>query len=76
MLLTTDRKSKGYITTSEERIPDFGGSRLNCTDELDVNRSITGRYTDLRKDLGKCFTSVSQKKAMLVVEHRPTRWCD
>ena len=29
--------------------PDFGGARLKCTDELDVSRSIAGRYAHVCK---------------------------
>ena len=43
--------SKGYNTASRERIPDFEGARLKFTDELDVNGSITSRYTFVLKIL-------------------------
>ena len=75
------RHRKGYITASGERIPDFGGARLNCTDELDVNTSSTSRYTDVWKILANSSHILQQLKTLLVVEwrrrlHRSTRWCD
>ena len=51
-----NRRNNDHIAASGDRIPDFGGARLNCTDELNLNRSITGRYTSVRKILA----SVSQ----------------
>ena len=58
-----NRHSKGHVTESGELIPDFGGARLKCTDELDVIHRCA-------EDLGKCFTSVQQRKTMLVVAWR------
>ena len=52
--------TKVFITASGGRTPDFGDARSKCTDLLGVNRSTTGRYTDVRKIL-------AQKKTMLVV---------
>ena len=36
------RHSKCHITAPGERTQDFEGAVLNCIDELNVNRSITG----------------------------------
>ena len=77
--------SKGSITASAERLPDIGAARLKCTDELDVNRSITGRYTDVRKilantaqitrDGSRGSSRMRRKMANTVVKERPSRDC-
>ena len=47
--LEQNHHSKGYVA-SGERVRDFGGARLKCTDDL------TGRYNDVRKILGASHT--------------------
>ena len=65
--LTTDlnktRHKKGNITDLVS-IPDFGRARLKCTDELDVNKSITDRCTDVRKILASA-PQIRNKKQCL-----------
>eukprot|EP00959_Pyramimonas_sp_CCMP1952_P094060 1967675-Pyramimonas_sp.AAC.1 len=44
-----DGSHKGYVTASGERISDYGGVKLQCTDENSMVRNITGRLTDVHK---------------------------
>ena len=50
--------NKGYITASGERMPDFGGAPLKCTDELDVKQIDRWSIHGSAQDRGECFANV------------------
>ena len=62
--------SNGHITASGERVIDVGGSRLMCSDELDMTRSMIGRFTEVHKMLASASQTCNTGKRWRL--HRST----
>ena len=62
-----DPNHRGYITASGERIADYGGLKLECTDENSMKRNFGGRISDVHKVLASA-SQVAKAGQMLWLE--------